>query len=128
MAEFQNYRRRIEREQNDLRHRASLDTLASVLPIIDDFERALANVPEEFEDTPWVIGVSLIRDKFKKLLEDHDIVPINPIGEEFDPSRHQAISKEDSDEFESNHVIETLQMGYISGNVLLRPALVRIAN
>lgn len=128
LAEFQNYKRRVEREQRDVRRRAALDTITKILPIIDDFERAMNNVPEELEDHSWASGVALIQNKFKKLLEEYDVEPIDPVGEVFDPNLHQAVSRDDSDEVDSEHVIETLQKGYISGDVLLRPALVRIAN
>lgn len=128
LAEFQNYKRRTERENKDLRRKANLDTVTRILPIIDDFERAMASVPEEFEGNPWMNGVTLIQGKFKKLLEEHDIDVIDPVGEPFDPNHHQAVFMDDSDEVESGHVIETLQKGYISGDILLRPALVRVAN
>lgn len=128
LAEFQNYKRRVEREQRDAKTKVALDTLIKILPIIDDFERAMASVPEEHADTPWVNGVNLINGKFKRLLEDYDVTIVDPLGEPFDPNLHQAISMDDSDEYESGHVIETLQKGYQSGDILLRPAIVRVAN
>jgi molecular chaperone GrpE len=128
LAEFQNYKRRVEREQKDLRQRAAVETVTQMLPIIDDFERALNNIPKDFEGNPWMNGVELIQGKFNRLLEENDIEIIDPVGEAFDPNHHQAVSRDDSDDVESDHVIETLLKGYVSGNVLLRPALVRIAN
>jgi len=127
-AEFQNYKRRTEREQKDLKERITLEIIGQLLPIIDDFERAMENVPEGLADNPWLNGVSLIQGKFQKLLDTNDITVIDPVGEPFDPNHHQAISKDDSDEYESDHVIQTLQKGYISGKTLLRPAMVRVAN
>ena len=88
----------------------------------------MENVPEGLADNPWLNGVSLIQGKFQKLLDTNDITVIDPVGEPFDPNHHQAISKDDSDEYESDHVIQTLQKGYISGKTLLRPAMVRVAN
>jgi len=128
LAEFQNYKRRVEREQTEARTRIALDTLTKILPVIDDFERALGNVPDSLANDPFVNGVSLIQGKFNKLLEEYDVEVVDPAGEEFDPNHHQAISMEDSDEHDSGIVIETLQKGYISGNTLLRPAMVRVAN
>lgn len=128
LAEFQNYKRRVEREQSELRQRVTLDTLAKTLDIIDDFERAIGNVPDDLKENPWIDGVNLIQGKFNKLLNEHEVEVIDPVGEMFDPNLHQAIGKDDSDEYESGHVIETLQKGYICGDVLLRPALVRVAN
>jgi len=127
-AEFQNFKRRIEREQRDMKEKSTLEAISQLLPIIDDFERALENVPEEFASNPWLNGVSLIQGKFQKLLDAHSVETIDPVGEPFDPNHHQAISKDDSDEYESDVVIQTLQKGYISGDTLLRPALVRVAN
>jgi len=127
-AEFQNFKRRIEREQRDLKERSSLEIIEQLLPIIDDFERAMDNVPEELASNPWLNGVSLIQGKFQKLLDAYSVEVIDPVGEPFDPNHHQAISKDDSDDYESDHVIQTLQKGYISGKTLLRPALVRVAN
>ena len=124
VAEFQNYKRRVEREQ----HNAKLEVLGKLLPIIDDFERAMENLPDDLQDHPWLGGVNLIQGKFKRLLEEYEVAVINPAGEPFDPNLHQAIAMEDSDEVESGHVIDTLQKGYISGDYLLRPAIVRVAN
>jgi molecular chaperone GrpE len=128
LAEFQNYKRRVEREQQDLRQRVALETLTKTLAIIDDLERAIDNTPEDLQDNPWLDGVNMIHGKFIKLLDEYQVSVIDPVGEQFDPNTHQAISKDDSNEFDSGYVIETLQKGYISGDVLLRPALVRVAN
>lgn len=128
LAEFQNYRRRTDQERQELRQRAALDTLTRILPIIDDFERALDNKPAELEDHPWLAGVSLMMGKFTRLLEEYHVEVIDPVGQPFDPNLHQAVSMDDSDEVESGHVIETLQKGYISDNHLLRAAIVRVAN
>jgi molecular chaperone GrpE len=127
-AEFQNYKRRVEREQKDQQRKAELDAMKLIFPIVDDFERALANIPADLQNHGWVTGTALIMGKFKRLFEAYDISLINPANEPYDPYLHQAISREDSDTVESGHVIETLQKGYKSGDIILRPALVRVAN
>lgn len=127
-AEFANYKKRTDRELQSARQRASLDTMSSVLPIIDDFERALENLPEDLKGHSWLNGVSLIMKKFEKLLEEHQVDIIDPVGEVFDPRFHEAIGMDDSDEVESGHVTTTLQKGYVSDERVLRPALVRVAN
>ena len=127
LAEFQNYKRRVGREQQALWVKAALETLTGLLPIIDDFERALANIPEDLKGNAWVDGVALIEAKFIKLLSDHDIEVLDPVGEPFDPNRHQAIGAGQSDEHESGQVMQTLQKGYLSGDVVLRPAVVMVA-
>lgn len=128
LAEFQNYKRRIEREQQMVQQRAAHDVLTKLLPIIDDFERAMSSLPEDLADNAWLSGITLIQGKFRKLLEDHEVEAIDPTGDPFDPTLHQAIARDDSDEVESGHIIETLQKGYRSGSIILRAALVRVAN
>jgi molecular chaperone GrpE len=108
--------------------KASLDALIKFLPIMDDFERAMENVPEDLKDNPWFSGISLLQGKFKKLLEEYDVEEVIPTGELFDPNMHQAIGMDESDEVESGHVTATLQKGYSTGERILRPALVRVAN
>lgn len=73
-------------------------------------------------------GVTLIQGKFKRLLDEQSVEAVDPVGQPFDPNLHQAIAMDDSDEHESGTVIETLQKGYVSGDILLRPAMVRVAN
>jgi len=127
-AEFANYKKRVEREKTEMFQRASLDTLKALLPVIDDFDRAFDNVPDEISDNPWIGGVSMIQRKFETLLDKYDIEPIDPAGEAFDPNYHEAVGTDDSDDVESGHVTITLQKGYKSGEQVLRPALVRVAS
>ncbi len=127
-AEFANYKKRNERERRELFQRAALDTLMSLLPIIDDFDRAFDSVPEAIREDPWLGGVSMIQRKFSNLLEQYEVEAIDPTGGPFDPNLQQAIGAEDSAEVESGHVIETLQKGYRAGDHVLRLALVKVAN
>lgn len=127
-AEFANYKKRTERERAAIYQRAAHDTLAGLLPIIDDFERAMGSVPEAIREDAWFEGVAMIQGKFMNLLENQAVEAIDPTGELFDPNWHQAIGAEDSDEVESGHVIETLQKGYRAGDKALRLALVKVAS
>lgn len=127
-AEFANYKKRVEREMSDSRQKGALEALAKVLPIIDDFERAMGNIPAEFQSNPWTNGITLLLKKFEKLLNEHDITVMDPVGQPFDPERHEAIGMDDSDTIESGHVTVTLQKGYVSADKVVRPALVRVAN
>lgn len=129
LAEFQNYKRRVDREVKDSYQNASLDFLKSLLPIMDDFERAMSNVPETIANDTWLSGMKLVFRKFQKLLEDNNVTILDPVGQPFDPNLHQAIGAEDSTEVESGHVTTTLQKGYVTGdNKVLRPALVKVAS
>jgi molecular chaperone GrpE len=127
-AEFTNYKRRTQKELKEARERGALDALSQILPVIDDFERALDNIPDDLEDNPWVSGTSLILKKFDKVLENYNVEEVDPVGEEFDPNYHEAVMREDSDDYESGVVTATLQKGYKSGERVLRPALVRVAS
>ncbi|MCC6564654.1 MAG: nucleotide exchange factor GrpE [Chloroflexi bacterium] len=126
-AEFTNYKRRVEREQAEVRQRGIQDTVTRLLPIIDDFERAMQHVPEELKDNSWIGGIDLLLNKFDKFLTELNVEKIEPTGKPFDPTLHEAIGVEDTDEVESGFVSTTLQKGYISGDRVLRSALVRVA-
>jgi molecular chaperone GrpE len=127
-ADFANYKRRIEKELKESRDRGALDAITRMLPVVDDFERALQNIPADLKDHPWVSGTALILKKFDKVLDEFAVEIIDPVGQPFDPHRHEAIGTDASTaEIASGHVTVTLQKGYASGDRVLRPALVRVA-
>jgi molecular chaperone GrpE len=123
-AEFQNYKKRIERD-NELTY-ASMkgDIIKKVLPVLDDLERALQNRPA---DDAWANGIELIARKLQNLLENEGVKRIEVNGVAFDPNFHEAISHEPSEDVESGHVIAVVQNGYMLGERVIRPALVRVA-
>ena len=127
-AAFANYKKRVEREMKDVSQNAAVEAMIGLLPIIDDLERAMSNVPPEFEGNAWLNGMAAISRKFQKILDDRGVTIIDPKGQVFDPTRHEAVSMEDSSEVESGHITATLQKGYALGERVLRPALVRVAN
>ena len=123
-AEFQNYRKRVERD-NELTY-ISLkgDIVKKILPVLDDLERALQNrSPED----AWANGIELVARKFQNILESEGIKRIEAVGAEFDPNFHEAISHEPADSIQSGHVIGVVQNGYMIGERVIRPALVRVA-
>ncbi len=97
------------------------------LVVMDDLERALKNRPTEPEGAKWAEGIDLIYRKFQTILENENVKRIPADDAEFDPNIHEAISHEDSPDHESGQVIEVLQQGYMIGDRVLRPALVRVA-
>lgn len=127
-ADFSNYKKRVEREMKEIQQNTTSSTLMALLPVLDDFERAMSNLPESMKGNPWLDGISAIQRKFQKILDDYNITIIDPVGEAFDPSRHEALGTDTGTKIESGHVTVTLQKGYASGDRVLRPALVRVAN
>lgn len=125
-AEFANYKKRVERDMKDTYQNASGDVIKDVLPIIDDFDRALANTPNDLKDNTWVQGIAMIQRKMIKLLEDTGVTLVDPTGELFDPNVHQAIGMDDVADIPSGHITKTEQKGYVLGERMLRPALVRV--
>jgi molecular chaperone GrpE len=127
-AEFANYKRRTQQEISESKQRGALEALAKVLPILDDFDRALQNLPEELKNHAWTNGASLILKNVQKVMDEYAIEIVDPVGQEFDPNLHEAIGTEDSSEYESGIVTVTLQKGYKSGDKVIRPALVKVAS
>lgn len=127
-ADFVNYKKRVEREKSELSGNVTAKTLLNVLPIIDDFDRAMQATPEDVKNNGWATGFSLIHKKFQDLLQNLGVEQINPLGQPFDPNFHDAIGSDDSDEYESGAVIEVLQKGYAMEGKCIRPAIVRVAN
>jgi molecular chaperone GrpE len=123
-AEFQNYKKRIERDNELMYASMKGDIVKKVLPALDDLERALQNRPA---DDAWANGVELIARKFQSILEGEGVKRIEAKGAAFDPNFHEAITHEPSDEVESEHIIEVVQNGYMLGERVIRPALVRVA-
>lgn len=126
-AEFANYRKRVEREQEEARSRIAGETLVRVLAIMDDLDRALRDRPAEPEAAAWAEGIELIYRKFQALLEAEGVQLIQAEGQAFDPSLHEALSHEESEAHAEGQVIEVVQRGYRIGDRVLRPALVRVA-
>jgi molecular chaperone GrpE len=123
-AEFQNYRKRLERDSELTYVSLKGDIVKKILPVLDDLERALQN---HSADDPWVSGIELVVRKFQNILENEGVKKIDAVGMEFDPNFHEAISHEPADGVQSGHVIGVVQNGYMIGERVIRPALVRVA-
>ena len=125
-AEFDNYRKRVERERREQADHAVVDLLESLLFVVDDFDRALT-VEAGPGAEAYRKGVELIHAKFHDLLKRRGITPIDALGADFDPNFHQAVMHESSPEHRDGEVIGVLQKGYMLGDKLLRPAMVKVA-
>lgn len=124
MADFQNYKRRIERDNEMVKANMKGDLIKKVLPVLDDLERALQN---RVVDDPWASGIELVARKFQNILDAEGVKRIEAKGAAFDPAFHEAISHEPSEEVPGEHVIDVVQNGYMIGERVIRPALVRVA-
>jgi molecular chaperone GrpE len=125
-AEFDNYRKRVDRERRELSEYAGADILADMLPIIDDLERALQAAGGSDAD-PFRRGVELIHKQMTDLLRKRGVKPIEAVGAQFDPRYHEAVMQEPSDQHRDGEVMAELRRGYTLGDRLLRPATVKVA-
>jgi molecular chaperone GrpE len=125
-AEFDNYRRRIDRERREQADKAVVDLLQELLLVVDDFDRALEVEPGE-AGNQYRKGVELIRTKLNDLLRKHGVKPFEALGADFDPNLHQAVLHESSPDHREGEVIGELRKGYMIGDRLLRPAMVKVA-
>ena len=126
-AEFANYRKRIEKEQEDMIKSANGAFITRLLPVIDDFERAFQTLPLDLMSMTWLEGIALIQRKLQVLLEQEGVTVIEIEGQFFDPTLHQAVTYEESEEHEGGQIIGEVQKGYKMGDKVLRPSLVRVA-
>ncbi len=126
-ADFMNYRKRIDREQATLKENITGEILKKYLVVLDDLERALKVRPTDDDAAAWAEGVELVYRKLVGILESEGVKRIPAETEKFDPSRHEAITHEDSPDHESDDIIEVVRQGYTIADRVLRPALVRVA-
>jgi molecular chaperone GrpE len=125
-AEFDNYRKRIERERREQADQKVTDLLLELLPVVDDFDRALTMDAGE-GGAAYRRGVELIHAKLNDLLRKYGVRPIESLGADFDPNVHQAVIHESSPDHREGEVTAELQRGYTIGDRLLRPAMVKVA-
>ena len=126
-ADFNNFRKRIERDNVQMQQNLSGQVIKKYLVVVDDLARALKARPTQGEGAAWADGIELIFRKLNLILDAEGVTPIPADGAMFDPTFHEAISHEDSPNHESGQVIEVVQQGYTIGEKVLRPALVRVA-
>jgi molecular chaperone GrpE len=123
-AEFVNYKKRVQRDREMDYASMKGDIIKKMLPVLDDLERSLAHRPE---NDSWADGVELVARKFQSVLEAEGVKRIEAAGQPFDPNFHEAISSEPSEDVESGYIIEVMQNGYMLGERVIRPAMVRVA-
>ena len=128
MAEFENFRKRTDKEKSAMYEMGAKDIIERILPVIDNFERGLATVPEDAKETPLAEGMEKIYKQFRKTLEEAGVKAIEAVGREFDPNYHNAVMHVDDDSLGENIVAEELQKGYMYRDSVVRHSMVKVAN
>jgi len=126
-ADFDNYRRRTVKEKEELAQYATTKLLGQLLPVVDNFERALAASKEGGDYEALAKGVDMIFRQLGQLLEQEGLKPIEAVGQPFNPEFHQAIMQVETDEYEEGIVVEEVQKGYMVKDKVLRPAMVKVS-
>ena len=128
MAEFENFRKRTDKEKSAMYEMGAKDIIERILPVIDNFERGLATVPEDAKGTPLAEGMEKIYKQFRKTLEEAGVKAIEAVGQEFDPNYHNAVMHVDDESLGENIVAEELQKGYMYRDSVVRHSMVKVAN
>lgn len=128
MAEFDNYRKRTEKEKASMYEIGAREVIEKILPIVDNFERGLAAVPEEEKETPFVDGMNKIYRQLLSVFEGMGVKAIESVGQEFNPDYHNAVMHVEDEEVGENVVVEEFQKGYTYKDTVIRHSMVKVAN
>ena len=128
LAEFDNYRKRTEKEKSAMYEVGVKDTLEKILPIVDNFERGLATVSEENKEDAFVVGIDKTYRQLTTTLENMGVVAIDTFEKEFDPNIHNAVMHVDDENYGENAIVEEFQKGYMYKESVLRHSMVKVAN
>lgn len=126
LAEFENFRNRTEREKTAMYETGAKSVIEKILPVIDNFERGLASVPEEEKESPFVDGMNKVYKQMMTELENLGVKVIPAVGEEFDPDLHNAVMQVESEEYESGIIASELQKGYTYRDAVVRHSMVGV--
>lgn len=127
MAEFDNFRKRTEKEKSQMFLTGASSVVEKLLPVVDDFERGLAAMSEDDKQTSFAQGIEMIYKKLMTTLTDLGVTPIEAVGKEFDPTYHNAVMQAPSEEYESGVVMQELQKGYMYKDKIVRHSMVMVA-
>ena len=128
MAEFDNFRKRTEKEKSHMYEVGARDVIEKILPVVDNFERGLATVPEDQKNDPVIDGMDKIYRQLMTVLADLGVEPIEAVGKEFDPNFHNAVMHVEDEELGENIVAEEFQKGYLYKDTVVRHSMVKVAN
>ena len=128
MAEFDNFRKRTEKEKSQMYEVGAKDIIEKILPVVDNFERGLDAVPEEKKEDPFIQGMEKVYKQFMTVLESVEVKPIEAPGNQFDPNFHNAVMHVEDENFGENIVAEEFQKGYTYRDSVVRHSMVKVAN
>lgn len=128
MAEFDNFRKRTEKEKSAMFEIGAKDIIERILPVIDNFERGLASIPEDAKGSAFANGMEMIYKQLLKNLEDAGVKPIEALGQPFDPNFHNAVMQVESEEYETGFVAQELQKGYLYKDTVIRHSMVAVVS
>ena len=128
MAEFDNFRKRTEKEKSAMFEIGAKDIIERILPVIDNFERGLNSMPEDAKGTSFAEGMEMIYKQLLKNLEEAGVKPIEAVGQQFDPNFHNAVMHVEDEEQGENVVVQELQKGYLYRDSVVRHSMVQVAN
>ncbi len=126
LAEFENFRKRTDKEKIAMFDLGATTVLGKMLPIVDNFERAINSITEEIKDNPFVVGIDNIYKQFNKTLEDIGVKPIKALGEKFDANLHNAVMMDEESDAEEGTITEELQKGFMYKEEVLRHSMVKV--
>lgn len=127
MAEFENFRKRSEKEKSAMFETGARSVIEKILPVVDNFERGLAAIPEEEKGSPFADGMNMIYRQLMTELDNMGVKPIEAVGQEFNPDLHNAVMQVESQEFESGVIAQELQKGYTYHDSVVRHSMVAVA-
>jgi len=128
MAEFDNYRKRTEKEKSSMYGMGARDVVEKILPVVDNFERGFTQVADDDKEDPFVLGMEKIYKQFQTTLNDLGVTPIDAVGKPFDPNLHNAVMHVEDDTLGDSVVVEELQKGYMYKDLVVRHSMVKVAN
>lgn len=128
MAEFDNYRKRTEKEKSAMYEIGAKDVIEKILPVVDNFERGFVTVSEEEKENPFVQGMDKVYKQLMTMLEGLGVKPIEALGQEFNPDLHHAVMHVEDEEAGENVIVEEFQKGYMYRDSVVRYSMVKVAN
>ena len=126
-ADLDNFRKRVHQEQDSQQQRTRQEIITPLLLLADIFHTMAQHLPKELKDNAWAQGVIHIARQLQSLLHDYGVTPINTVGDQFNPSQHEAISRTKHKNTASGHIVAIVQVGYKMGDTVIRPAKVKVA-